>query len=181
MAGSFRLNLDFFTAEAEKVEKSKKLIQKYLAEGVVYASMAWFTKYFPLHFQRVGASRYGFARRTPNWYKIKSRAKRARDSKGSYRPTTRPATDNVWSGELRDDLKVTTQNVKKLATTRYRGYRMKIRISIPIPHPVRPEYHNEITRISPDEYQEIGFEALEHAAREMGLKLGWRQNAQGAA
>ena len=132
---------------------SQRAMNELARVGCRQAVEYWLLHFLPLHFEPLARTRYTHAPRSPNWERIKQRAKRVRYPRGSenWIPAVRPPRDLVWTQELRREVIGMRAALVSRIDARATASRIHASVTIPLPHPLSNRYAPEIVRLIPEE------------------------------
>lgn len=146
MVLKFSVKIDRFRSAADLPTRQVNLIIK---QGLETAAREWVRQFLPLHFGPGATQRYGYAARSRRTLQIKQRANSVRRWRSSIPvPIPRPNGALVWTGDLKEEATRLARDPDsaKLTSSGASG-KEYVRVRIKLPHPMRPQNAEELTRL----------------------------------
>jgi hypothetical protein len=127
------------------------------------AAREWLDEYLPLHFEAGSSQRYRYAPRNPRWNRAKARGK-AWVARGVFIRIPTPPTALVWKGQLQQSALANRRLHRIESVARmWQGRPMfRVRVRIPLPHPLNPKNRGELTRMTPTEARTLARLVFKH-------------------
>jgi hypothetical protein len=128
------------------------------------AAFYWFDRFLPLHFQPGSARKYGYTPRTQKYQRLKYFLGRAGAyitkrgpgdiPEGTKVRATFPPQSLVWTGDMKQKV-LSRPPADYVSSSRATATsnRQRIRIPIPLGHPIPAHNTHELTVVTPDEYE----------------------------
>jgi hypothetical protein len=172
---NFRVKLEstrLLFAGSRASEKAWK--DAWTAAGQV-AARKWIDEFLELHFEPGNSQRYRLAARNPSWQRKKARG-RAYVRRGVWVSIPTPPVALVWKGQLKNRVLSNrrTLQIQSIARMWKGAPHFRVKVPVPIPHPLNPKNKGEVTRMIASEtrlLQRLTFREFKKQTKQIRQKV----------